>query len=220
MKFEKVNNDKMRVTLSRDDLKANDIDLHSFMSDSSETESLFLAVLNKAEQDYGFSTANYRLKVETFAMDDGNFILTITRSPTDISEETNSSVFQRKKFRISRKTPSKSSECLVYKFDTFDDFCGFSRQLYNSHILDADKIAKSSMLYSYNNSYYWALNNINSNYPYSKRICSSITEFGTYVSSLKSFIAKLHESGTLIIKSKAIKICSKYFIWLQIKLFI
>ena len=93
MKFEKVNNDKMRVTLSRDDLKANDIDLHSFMSDSSETESLFLAVLNKAEQDYGFSTDNYRLKVETFAMDDGNFILTITRSPSDISGETNSSVF-------------------------------------------------------------------------------------------------------------------------------
>ena len=33
MKFEKVNKDKMRVTLSRDDLEANDIDFHSFMSD-------------------------------------------------------------------------------------------------------------------------------------------------------------------------------------------
>ena len=64
MKFEKVNNDKIKVTLSKADLEANDIDMHSFMSNSEETQSLFLSVLDKAERDYGFSTDNYKLKVE------------------------------------------------------------------------------------------------------------------------------------------------------------
>lgn len=93
MKFEKVNNDKMKITLSSADLEANDIDFHSFMSNSNETQSLFLAVLDKAERDYGFSTENYQLKVETLALDNGNFILTITRSR--ISGTSESSVEKR-----------------------------------------------------------------------------------------------------------------------------
>ena len=69
MKFEKVNNDKIKITLNSKDLEANDIDFHSFMSNSSQTQSLFLAVLDKAERDYGFSTDNYQLKVETVVID-------------------------------------------------------------------------------------------------------------------------------------------------------
>ena len=60
MKFEKINDDKIKITLSSADLEANDLDLHSFMSDSSETQSLFLSVLDKAEKDYGFITDNYQ----------------------------------------------------------------------------------------------------------------------------------------------------------------
>ena len=63
MKFEKVNEDKMKITLSKSDLEENNIDFHSFMSNSDETQSLFLSVLDKAEREYGFSTENYRLKV-------------------------------------------------------------------------------------------------------------------------------------------------------------
>ena len=69
MKFEKVNEDKMKITLSKSDLEENNIDFHSFMSNSDETQSLFLSVLDKAEREYGFSTENYRLKVETIVTD-------------------------------------------------------------------------------------------------------------------------------------------------------
>ena len=33
MKFEKINDDKIKITLSSADLEANDLDLHSFMSE-------------------------------------------------------------------------------------------------------------------------------------------------------------------------------------------
>ena len=52
MKFEKVNNDKIKITISSDDLEANNIDFHSFMSNSNETQSLFLSVLDKAEDTF------------------------------------------------------------------------------------------------------------------------------------------------------------------------
>lgn len=212
MKFEKVNKDKMRVTLSRDDLEANDIDFHSFMSDSHETETLFLAVLDKAEQDYGFSTDNYKLKVETFALDNGNFILTITRSRDSIANSGDIKNPTKKRFRVSRKVPTEVSESLAYKFNNFDDFCSFAKFLTTAQIKNIDKMAKTSMLYSYNGNYYWVLNNINPKYTYLKNVYSAVTEFGAYASCANSFIAKLHENGSLIIKANAVKVCTKYFV--------
>ena len=73
-------------------------------------------------------------------------------------------------------------------------------------------MAKTSMLYSYNGNYYWVLNNINTKYTYLKNVYSAVTEFGVYASCANSFIAKLHENGSLIIKANAVKVCTKYFV--------
>lgn len=205
MKFEKVNDDKIKITLSSADLEANDIDLHSFMADSNETQSLFLSVLDKAEKDYGFSTDNYQLKVETMALDNGNFILTITRS--HIKSDT-----ERKKFKVSRKVPSLTSASLIYRFNTFEDFCKFLEFLSASEYSNTDKISKTSTLYSYNNFYYLIFSDINASYPNLRALCSAITEFATYVDYSDAIAAKLHESATLIIKNHVIKIATKHFI--------
>lgn len=207
MKFEKLNNDKMKITLNRDDLVANDIDLHSFMANSRETQSLFLAVLDKAERDYGFCTDDYHLKVETIALDNGNFILTITRSkPADLQEG------QRRKFKVSRKVPATTSDSLIYRFNNFDDFCSFAEYLYASHFPDVDKVSKKCILYNYNKNYYLVFSNINLKHPGLKMLYSSITEFGTYVTHSEAFASKLYESATPVIKAHAIKVCGKYFI--------
>lgn len=209
MKFEKLNNDKIKITLSSADLEANDIDFHSFMSDSNETQSLFLAVLDKAERDYGFSTDNYQLKVETLALDNGNFILTITRSRVANTSESTS---EKRKFKVSRKVPSLNSASLIYKFNSFEDFCDFVKFLSTSGLTDIDKISKSSMLYCYNTYYYLIFNNINVKYPCLKSVYSAITEFATYVDYSDALAAKLHESASLIIKDHVIKVCTRYFI--------
>ena len=141
MKFEKVNDNKIKITLNMDDLKANDIDFHSFMSNSGETESFFLAVLDKAERDYGFSTDNYNLKVETIALDSGSFILTITRSLDKVHSPA------KKRFKVSRKSPSSSFHSLIYQFANFEDFCQFAESLSSMNLYDVDKISKVSMLY-------------------------------------------------------------------------
>ena len=206
MKFEKVNNDKIKVTLSKADLEANDIDMHSFMSNSEETQSLFLSVLDKAERDYGFSTDNYKLKVETIATETGTFIFTITRI-----KDTPAS---RKKVKVSKKQdiPNMDYTTLIYNFSNFEDFCSFVDFIHSSNLPNFNKFAKKSSLYSLNNSYYLILNNINSKYSHTKIIYSSITEFGKYVNPVIGLAQKIAESGTVVIKSNAIKTCEKYFI--------
>lgn len=205
MKFEKINDDKIKITLSSADLEANDLDLHSFMSDSSETQSLFLSVLDKAEKDYGFITDNYQLKVETYALDNGTFMLTITRSRSKNEPE-------RKKFKVSRKVPNMSTASLIYRFNTFEDFCNFSEFLSTSELGNVDKISKSSLLYSYNDYYYLIFNDVNVKYPNLRSFYSAITEFGTYIEYSDALAAKLHETATLIIKNHVVKVATKYFV--------
>lgn len=210
MKFEKLNQDKIKVTLNVDDLSANDIDLNSFMSDSNETHSLFLNVLEKAERDYGFSTKDYNLKVETVALSNGNFVLTITRA-LDSSLPTFDDI-SRKKVHANRRLPKIDSSTVVYRFNTFDDFCNLEATLCNNILINYKQIAKNSVLYNYKNRYYLALININTKSHTLKNFLSLITEFATYINSSDIYLAKLNESGTIIFNKKAIENGIKYFI--------
>ena len=79
MKIEKLNEDKIRITLNLEDLKEKDIDFHAFMSNSIESQEIFLDMLEEAEKEVGFVTEDYRIMIEALAMADGNFILTVTR---------------------------------------------------------------------------------------------------------------------------------------------
>lgn len=48
MKFEKLGENKIRITLSIQDLEEKDINFHDFMSNSLETQDLFLDMLEEA----------------------------------------------------------------------------------------------------------------------------------------------------------------------------
>jgi len=70
MKIEKLNDNKIRVTLNLEDLTERDIDYHSFMSNSIESQSIFLDMLNTAEKEVGFNTDNCRIMIEALALKD------------------------------------------------------------------------------------------------------------------------------------------------------
>lgn len=105
MKIEKLSDDKIRITLNMEDLKENDIDFHSFMSNSIESQDLFLNMLEKAEREVGFDTKDYRVMIEALATSNGNFVLTVTR----LNEEKTKSTYKHKKVNIKRKTPNINS---------------------------------------------------------------------------------------------------------------
>ena len=68
MKFEKINKDKIQITLNLKDLEEKNIDFHLFMSNPIESQHILLDMLDEAKEKIGFDTNNYNIKVEALAM--------------------------------------------------------------------------------------------------------------------------------------------------------
>lgn len=208
MKIEKLNEDKIRITLDINYLKEKNIDFHSFMSNSISTQSIFIDMLKKAEKEVGFITKNYKTMIEAFATSDGNFILTITRIHPEIIDKD----FQKKKkLKIKRKSINLNNNLIMFKFKDFDDYCEFCLSLNNYYLNLYKSIIKTSSLYKYNSRYYLLLNNISQSN-------ISIVNFYTYISEFAELIhmpnlmqTKLLEYGTIVMKKNAIINCIKHF---------
>lgn len=197
MRFEKLNDNKIRIFLNITDLEKNNIDMHRFMADPIESQDVFFEMLDKAEKQIGFVTENYNVKLEAVKTIGDNFVLTVTRSNND-----------NKKPHIRRKTNNIKSSVVIYRFNTFDDFCYYSNYLKSTNNLQLNDIAKNISLYNYNNYYYLVFSNISI---IKKAVFLSILEFATYINNAELFKRKLIENGKLIIKDNAIKIAIKYF---------
>ena len=208
MKIEKLNENKIRITLNMDDLNKRNIDLHSFMSNSIESQDIFLDMLDKAEEEVGFNTDDCRIMIEALALKNGLFVLTITKFKH--TDETSN--ISKKNVHIRRKNPILNLEKTIYSFDSFDIFCDFCSFLKN--ILEENQIskfAKNAELYEYNSNYYLVLSNLNTNSKSFKYICSSITEFADFVNNSELFETKLKEYGKLISGKNALLKCMQYF---------
>ena len=208
MKFEKVNENKIRITFSMRDLEEKDINFHDFMSNPIETQDLFLLMLQEAEEKVGFKTKNCKVKIEALAMTEDNFVLTITKILPE----------SYKKYKINthkpiarRKSNNLNYTYLIYRFNSFDDYCYFIEYLYNNNLMDSTKVAKNISVYLYNDYYYLVLNDINSAYAKSTTFFTSNVEFASYVSSPELIVRKLNESGTVVIKNNAIRKSCAYF---------
>lgn len=207
MKIEKLNEDKIRITLNMEDLKENDIDLQTFMSNSIESQELFMDMLDKAEKEVGFITEDYRVMIEALAMSNGNFVLTVTRLP-----EKQKSTYKKKKLNIKRKSPTIDSKKAIYCFDSFDEFCEYCEFIQTDALKIVEEFARNIALYQYKNKYYLVLDNLCMDLHLLKSFATSITEFAHFVNG-NSFLfeSKLMEHGLIVFKEKAISECFKHF---------
>ncbi len=212
MKFEKLSENKIRITLTAGDLKEKDIDYHDFMSNPLETQDLFLDILEEAKEKVGFNTTDYRVKIEALAMIDGDFIVNVTRMSESEKEKTlPSTSTTKKKFKVRRKSLTPKSEQAIYKFDTFDDYCYFIEYLAQNNLSKVYTIAKEIIAYLYKGEYYLIFHNINAEDKNILKFYSSITEFGTYINNSSLLVSKLKECGIVVIKNNALKTSLKHF---------
>lgn len=181
MKIEKINENKIRIIFNDSYLAENNIDIHSFMSNSIESQALFLNLLDKAEDEVGFITDNYKLSIEELALNNGNFIITVTR----IAKET------KKPIRVqTHKKEVFDTKNLIYKFATFDDFLNYKNFL--STIMP-EKDLNFSKLYKYNDFYFLILKNIST-----AKIVNSISEFATSLEYSDLLVDKINEYGIVV----------------------
>lgn len=136
MKIKKINDDKLKIILSSNDLDEKNIDVDSFLANPIESQNLFFEILDLAEEKYDFDIENNRAIVETISLDDNNiFILTITKLNNTVTYNANSK---------------------LYLFDDINDLLNFYSIAEKNNIIlnDLD-------IYFFENKYYFLLNEQN-----------------------------------------------------------
>ena len=206
MRFEKLSNDKIRIILDLQDLEDNDIDYQSFMSNSSDSQKLFMEILDEAEEQIGFITKDYKLMIEALATIDGDFIITVTRSLPDFDI---ASVYKKRTIKAKRKSNKLTTDTIIYEFNNFDDIFDFVLLLKNLNISGLNAFTKDFALYTYKNNYYLVMYNIDKNFDDIKKFLFALTEFGKSINNSNLFKSRLNEYGTLLVKNNFYKALSK-----------
>lgn len=195
MRFQKLSENKLKIFLSNDELPSSK-NLNDFMSNPNDARHAFLDILDKAYNEVGFNTKDYKIKIDAVALRNGDLVFTVTKL-IKVGND-------RKIAKPQKVAKSNKLSFAIYKFDKFDDFCDFCKYIKSVNISDIRSVAKKVELYLYSNNYYLSIININHNYRYLAKFYCSITEFCKYYSSKELFASVLHEKGELIIKNNAI----------------
>ena len=199
LKIEKLTDDKLKITLSIDDLEERNINLHSFMYNSPESQDLFWELLQTAEKDYDFHVDDSFIYVEASTTGSGNFTLLVTKTDNKNPEIPKNPLKQKKlttdNFRLKRKTPTFSSNDNYYIFQSFEDILAFC------HICDT-AILHDNTLYQLNDAYYLKIDFI----PY-----NMILDYASVVKCTPVLEAKLSEYGKVMIEHDALQNLSMYF---------
>lgn len=197
MKIEKLNEDKIKITLSVDDLAERNIDIQSFIYNSPESQDMFWDMMQEAEQKYGFNVDESMIYVEASSAGAGIFTLTVTKTTgsLNIPASKTKTKFKKGNFKLKRKVTSVHQENSIYIFSSFDDICEFC------NAVDCSKIQNNS-LYKLNEQYYLKVSNMPFN---------SILEFAILDNSPELTFARIQEYGSVITEDEALQKISLHF---------
>ena len=169
MKFEKLNDSKIRIFIPNDDIN---FSANMFFSNSNVSQEVIQSILNKAKKSIGFETGDSELLVEAISSD-SNFIITITK----LTIYNNHDMF---------------SSNLIFKFDNIDAFLDFKDSLICFKNFKYGFETCSLILY--NNYLYLYI--FDSNIPSS--FISLLSEFATQIEYSDKFDGILHEYGRVL----------------------
>lgn len=208
MKIEKLTENKIRIILRPEDLEEKDLDLHTIMTRTAESQGLLLEILNKAKKEIGFDTEGCRLLIEAYSSPEDFFVFTVTKYTVEQDNVKNTPT--RRIVRVKRKTVSTNTSNFICQFNDFETFCGLCELLKNNNISTRGLIGLSS-LYYFKDSYFLVLKNVSVSHKNNNKLTSYITEFGRLINYSEIFENKLKEFGNVIMKKNAISSGIKYF---------
>lgn len=181
MKFEKLNDNKIKVFFTLNDMLLNNISSDDFFTDASISQQLLHSILNNAEKEMGFKSDDSKLLVEAIKHSEGGIVFTITK----ICECGDLDVYLN----------------LIFKFRDFDDFLSLCTYLKNMKSIDLKDYHELFSLILYNNTYHLSISNI-SLLPDS--LLNVLDEFADSVLCSSSLECLISEYGKIIFNKNAI----------------
>lgn len=135
MKIEKINENQIRCTLTREDLDSHQIRLSELAYGTEKAKNLFRDMMRQAHSQFGFEADNIPLMIEAIPINADNIILIITK--VEDPEELDT--------RFSKFSPSSSSgpDETEVQIDGADSIIDIFRKLYESKLKN-DAVRKNA----------------------------------------------------------------------------
>lgn len=223
MRLEKISEDKLKIIFDSNELNENNISVHSFLSNSVESQKFLLAILEIANEDFGFDSSNSEISYETFSFKNQCFIIFVTKNiPQNTSsflQISNSSKTTTSNFLRDINTTSNLSDYFVRKnsqnfkntinknlsyysfFQNINDLFDFCNYINSLNI----QLNLQSSLYRYNNLFFIEIKNISKEPSKINMYFAISSEFqNTYILS-KNTSQRLKEFSDLLISNTAIQ---------------
>ena len=183
MKIEKLSNNKLKVIFSINELEKENIDYHAFMAGSTRCENMISSLLYIAKDELDFDTKNCNIEIETFEINHGNFILTITKF-----EKSNRLIAKRKQGNV------RNSTC-IYEFDSQSSYYNFMYFLKTNFSKLLEKFEKNHEFKRFSNKYILLIDGFEFTESDITIFNTSITEFATFKSNSPALVLKIKEQN-------------------------
>lgn len=205
MKIEKIDENKVKITLTLDELSQRQISLKDIEQDSNTAQDLFLDLLEESDLQEDFLMDDSQLFVEASSDNENLFIVTITK--IDYMPELTKYNVAKKKTR--RKNSNKSAHeytvaSCIYKFNTLDRILDLSSKL---------KLEKAFMgtntLYRYEDSYFIVFSPSSIKNAKFIKTFVILSEYCEQYYAADMYRTLVKEKSKLIIEKKALQTLSK-----------
>lgn len=223
MKFEKINDNKLKITLKSDEFPYGN-DLDNFMQNPEKAKKSMMELLEVAYDEVGFDSKNYKLEIQAKQLIDGTFIFIINKilklkNIKKTKKEINKNKNKEKRVeKINKpqnlksikvkpiKIPKIKDNAVIYKFHNLDDFVEFCNQLKLKKFRSFKTFCEYSELYKINDIYYLVVVNINETHKKIGIFYTNITEFSEFYSSSILKYYSLREKYSPLVKEDALRI--------------
>ena len=188
MKIEKINDNKIKITLDVNDLSSRNIDAKSFISNTPESQDLFWDVLKEAESRYGFCVDESMVYVEAHLNPNGVFTLIVTKSTSNGNGIFTNNKKTKAGIKLKRSFIDSTLDNSVYRFNSASALKSFIK------VLRPNDFGNTS-LYAFNNNYYLDIEKLSDD---------TILEYATKDFDSSKTRSRLLEYGNVVYKDNAI----------------
>ena len=142
MKIERISENQLKLTLTKDDLKERDIKLEDLITPSEKTQKLFRDIMEQALDEEDFVSENTPLMVEAVPMGTEGIMIIVTKvnnkdkkggSTADLLQQAQETRrWKKKPLDTLEHADEKNSDILIYSFPALDDVIHVSLRLDSS----------------------------------------------------------------------------------------
>lgn len=132
MKIEKISENQIRCTLTRDDLAEREIKISELAYGSEKAKSLFHDMMQQAAYEFGFEANDIPLMIEAIPTSSGSIVLTITRVDNPEELDTRFSKFSPIPFGEISEKKGASLQDRLRKLEGGEEFLDLINQVKNA----------------------------------------------------------------------------------------